>query len=179
MAKYVLITEESTRTRLDQRYFHEVSTLKDLGFRHLAYCLEDHGPFSAITQLPIIPMALSYGEVLVVKRPLRLGSANVLLSAENPTAIALCMGMGTKIYSLFSDGMVVISSDFESSAVPRSGSKIVRLPPRTTLRETWTSHKFEVLNRQTQVALVQEAMTFEDYVKLSALEEDLSQYVIE
>ncbi len=178
MAKYSLITEDSLQSRIEKRYFQEISSLKQLGFQHLAFCLEDHGPFSALTQLPVIPLAYYNGEVLVFKRPLSLGSANVLMSTENPAAIALCMGMGTKIYSAFSDGTVVISSDFASSAVPRVGSKLVRLPAQPTLNETWAVHKSEVYNRQSEVSLLREAMIFEDYVTISALEEDLSQYAI-
>jgi hypothetical protein len=177
MAKYSLIRNEATHSRLEKRYEYEISSLKKLGFRHLAYCLEDHGPYSALTQFLIIPLALSNREILIFKWPFRLASANVLLSAQNPSSIALCMGMGVKIYSGFSDGTMVISSNFISSAIPRTGSKITRLQPQYTLEETWTLHKAEVQSRLQEVNPLAEVMKFEHYVKMSELEEDVSQYI--
>jgi hypothetical protein len=176
MVKYSQIHHQATRSRLEKRYEHEIIALKNLGFRHLAYCLEDHGPYSVITQLLVIPLALLKGEILIFKRPFKLASANVLLSTQSPSAIALCMGMGIKFYSGFSDGTLIITSNFTSSAVPRPGSKITRLRPQPTLKDTWAFHKKEVLNRLHEVTSLAEDMKFEHYVEMSAIEEDVTQY---
>jgi hypothetical protein len=177
MAKYSLISNEATQSRLEKRYEYEISSLENLGFRHLAYCLEDHGPYSALTQFLVIPLAFSKREILIFKWPFRLASANVLLSTQNPSSIALCMGMGIKFYSSFSDGTLIISSDFISSAIPHTGSKITRLQPQRTLKDTWAFHKAEVHSRLQDANPLAEVMKFEHYVKMSELEEDVSQYI--
>ena len=177
MVKYSLIRNPTTHSRLEKRYEHQISSIKNLGFRHLAYCLEDHGPYSALTQFLVIPLALFKGEILIFKKPFRLASANVLLSTQNPSSIALCMGMGIKFYSGFSDGTVIISSDFISSAVPRTRSKITRLQPQITLKDTWAFHKKEVHSRLQDVNPLAAVMKFEHYVKMSEIEEDVSQYI--
>ena len=177
MVNYSLIHNQGTCSRLDKRYGREIGSLKSLGFHHLAYCLEDHGPYSAITKILVIPFSLFKDEILIIKWPFRLASANVLLSTKNPTSIALCMGMGIKFYSGFSDGTLIISSNFTSSAIPHTGSKITRLPPKPTLQDTWDSHKEVVLRRLQDVKPLSEDMKFDHYVQLSALEEDVSQYI--
>jgi hypothetical protein len=178
MAKYTLITGASLQTRLDKRYEGEISSLRSLGFRQLAYILEDHGPFSALSQLLVIPLALSKGEILVFKWPFRLASANVLLSTQNPASMALCMGMGIKFYSGFSDETVIITSNFVSSAIPSADSKITRLPPQHSLQATWDSHKTAANQRLQAIEPLAEIMRFEHYVKMSAIEEDMSQYAL-
>ncbi len=176
MAQYSQITNHRIQSRLHKRYSEEIATLTKLGFHHLAYCQEDHGPYSALTQFPIIPIALRNREFLMIKWPFRLASANVLLATENPSSIALCMGMGVKFYSVFSDGMLIISSNFKSGLIPREGAKIIRLQPQPTLIETWASHKAEILRKSRDVDFLSEMMTFGDYVLMSSIEEDPSQY---
>jgi hypothetical protein len=171
MVDYSQITGSRTQSRLNKRYGAEISVLKNLGFHHLAYCLEDHGPYSALKQYRIIPLALLNGEFLTIKWPFRLASANVLMVFKNPPSIALCMGMGIKFYSAFSEGTVVISSSFLSTMVPREGSKVIRLPPHRSLQETWYAHKTEVIRKSHQAEFLTDVMTFGDYVLMSGFEE--------
>jgi hypothetical protein len=176
MVKYSELIDVATHSRLEKRYRNEIVSLGNLGFRHLAYCLEDHGPYTALTKFLIIPLALSKGEILLFRWPLRLASANVLLSIQDPPSIALCMGMGIKFYSGFSDGTIIISSDFGSSLIPHERSRITRLPPQQSLRDTWFHFKSEVHRKLQNVDPVAESMKFEHYVNMSAVEEDISQY---
>lgn len=178
MAQYSQITNIRIQSRIEKRYEPEITALKSLGFHHLAYCQEDHGPFSALSQFPIIPLALSNRELLIISWPFRLTSANVLLSTDYPASIALCMGMGIKFYSAFSDGTVMISSNFRSSLVPREGVKLIRLPSQPTLNETWSSHKAEALRKSRKLEFLSENLSFGDYVLMSAFEEDPSQYIV-
>jgi hypothetical protein len=177
MVEYTLIAKDRVQSRVRKRYESEISALCGLGFSGLTYCLEDHGPYSALSLLLTIPLALYKREILLLRRPLRLACANVLLSAEEPASIALCMGMGVKIYSMLSDGTVVVSSDFVSSATPGVGSRVVRLPAQPTLERAWAAHRLRVLGKEADVGPLSEATTLEHYAKMSALEDDLSQYV--
>lgn len=177
MTTYSQITDNRIQSRINKRYSTEITALKDLGFHPLAYCLEDHGPYSALSQFPIIPLSLRYKEILIIKWPFRLASANILLSTDDPPNIALCMGMGVKFYSVFSEGALVISSTFLSRMVPRQGSKIVRLPPQPSLQETWSVHKTEVRRRSYEAEFLTDVITFGDYILMSGFEEDPSQYI--
>jgi hypothetical protein len=175
MTEYSQITDLRLQARIRDRYQHEIAKLENLGFRHLAYCLETLGPYSAILQFPIIPYALLKREILQLVRPLRIAIANIILFQTNPPAFALCMGMGIKFYSAFSDGTLLISSDFISRVAPRSEPPIIRLCSKTTPGMAWSKHKNEAL-RITEKIPVSEKLSFNDYVTLSEYEEGIMPY---
>ena len=159
------------------RYECEIGSLHGLEFRHLAYCLETLGPFSAVFQLPVLLLALPKKEVLAFPPPLRLAVACVLLDHFEPPTIALCMGMGVKLYSAFSDGTILISSTFHSQAVPGPISPIIKSPPSATVEDAWAVHEGGVSGLEGQGRVVRPGISFNDYVEISRREEDTSQYL--
>jgi hypothetical protein len=175
MAEYSEITAPRLQARIRDRYHREITSLGDLGFRHLAYALEALGPYSAILNLPILLLSFNR-EVVVFRRPLRFAAGNALLSHSDPPSIALCMGMGVKIYSALTDGTILISSDFDTQARPRAASLITRLSPFPSIGETWRAHREHALARLTQETSRSGHPTFRDYIEMSRREEDLSQY---
>lgn len=174
MAEYSQITDPALQRRVDARYRDAVASLQSLGFRRLAYCAEALGPYTALTRLPVLLLAWFHREVLLFPRPLRLAVANVLLAHLEPPSIALCMGMGVKFYTAFSDGTLLVSSDFPSYAVPRPGSCFIRLPPSTTRPETWRAHQEQVKRLQSEGRGPSPGIGFQDYEAMSDLEESLS-----
>lgn len=177
MASYTKVLDREFQSRLEQRYRAEIAALKLLGFSHLAYCEEDHGAFSAIRHSMAALLALSRNEVLKVRWPFRLTLANVLMEAENPPSIALCMGMGVKIYTPLHDGTIIISSNFISGYTPRPGSKVIRIHHQASLAETWQIHQKKALAHSGQSAFLEKKMTFNDYVMISTLEEQATQII--
>jgi len=176
MATYTEITNKEIQTRLDKRYAKETNALQDLGFYRLAYCQEDHGPYSALKHSLAALLAMRKKEVLLVTWPFRLSLANILMAAEGPPTIALCMGLGVKFYSSFYDGTVMISSDFSSRSVPQIGSKFIRLPSQGNLTDTWTEHQARALAISEEMEFLSEKMTFGDYVLMSTFEEQAVQF---
>src|SRR5439155_14753233 len=126
MAEYTEIVDLKVQSRIRARYDPEIASLQALGFRHLAFCLEMLGPYSAVLQFPVLLLTLLKKEVLVFRSPLRLALGNVVLVHSDPPSIALCMGMGVKVFTCFSDSTILISSTFRSHAVPGPNSVIVR-----------------------------------------------------
>ena len=176
MAEYTKIYDPNLQARVRARYEEALARLLRLGFRRLEDCLESLGPFSAVLQLPVLLLTLPHREVLVIRRPLRLAVANALLSHDEPASIALCMGMGVKLYASFADGTVLISSTFESDAVPATTSSIVKPPPSTSIEEAWSSHRQAIRRLEAEGKSLDLRPSFESYVALSHREEDLSQY---
>lgn len=175
MADYSEITDPDLQSRLRERYQCETSALRALGFRPLAYALEVLSPYSAITQFPVLLLAFNKKEVLTFRRPLRLAVANILEFHTDPPAIALCMGMGVKLYTGFTDNFIVITSDFQTYAVPKPFSQITRLSPFPTIEETWRVHREHALARSAQGIAISESHSFRDYVDMSNREESLLQ----
>jgi len=141
MAEYTRITDPNLQMRVGARYATEITSLKRAGFRPLSDCLELLGPFSAVFQLPVLLLSLSKREVLVFPRPLRLAVANALLAHSEPPSIALCMGLGVKIYTAFTDNTLLISSTFQSRALPAPTSPIGKPPPSPTVELAWSDHR--------------------------------------
>jgi hypothetical protein len=175
MAEYSEIADTTLQARIRDRYLRQVSSLHALGFRHLAYGLEALGPYSVILNFPILLLSFRK-EVIVFPRPLRLAVGNALLSHSDPPSIALCMGMGVKIYSAVADGALVISSDFKTRARPRPESSITRLSPFPSIEETWHAHRVHALARLPEGTSTSAIPSFHQYVEMSHREEDLSQY---
>ena len=176
MAQYQQITDDGLRRKTGARYQREIAALQQLGFRSLAPCLEVLGAFSALYQFPVLLLTLPKREVLVFPWPLRLAVANALLCKADTPTIALCMGMGVKLYSAFTDGTLLISATFQSHAVPSPASAIVKSPACLTLAQAWSTHQQAVLALQGKGKAVRTGVEFEDYIAHSRLEENTSQY---
>jgi hypothetical protein len=177
MAEYSRITDPSLQARAAARYVAEIASLERIGFRHLAYSLEALGPFSALFQLPVLLLTLPKREILAFPPPLRLAVANVLLASLVPSTIALCMGMGVKLYTGFLDDTILISSTFQSHAVPAPTSAITKSQPFPTVELAWSGHKDRLRELERQGRVVRPNLSFEHYVAMSHREEDLSQYL--
>jgi hypothetical protein len=176
LADYSQVTDPVIQSKVEARFGREIAGLRHQGFHHLAYALEALGPLSAIFHLPVLLLARVEREILVFPSPLRLAVANVLLARESPSTIALCMGMGVKLYTGFGDGSLLITSTFPSQAIPGPKSPIVRLPPSPSIEEAWRSHCAAVSAFEADGKAVQQDLSFMAYVSASHREEDPSHY---
>ncbi len=176
MTAHALIDDPALQLRVAQRYEAEVATLQRLGFRLLAYLLETESPFSAILQLPMLLLMLANREVVALRPPLRLGVATVLLQHPEPSTVAVCMGKGLKLYTCFTDQTLLISSTFQSLAIPRPASGIIRLFPSASIESAWPAHCQSVQRLEAQARQVRPTTTYAEFQELSEREEDLSQY---
>jgi hypothetical protein len=177
MAEYSQITDPDLQMRVRARYERETASLRGLEFHHLAYCLETLGPFSAVYQLPTLLLTLPKKEVLAFPPPLRLAVACALLAHVEPPTIALCMGMGVKLYSSFTDGTILISSTFRSQAIPGPISPIIKSPPSGNVGDAWAVHQGHVSALEGQGRAISRGISFNDYAAISHLEEHGSQYL--
>jgi hypothetical protein len=175
MTEYTEITDSRLQLRVRNRYRAEIAALEGLGFHQLAFKLEARGPFSALLNLPLLPLMRQAGEVLVFPFPLRLALANVLyISSELPT-IADCMGMGIKFYSTFSDRSLLITSTISSHAAFQGHDvpnlQIFRTPPCKTPQDAWMAHRARISEMEAQGRKTDVVSSFADYVAISQQEE--------
>jgi len=176
-AEIAEITDPKLQSRIRARYIREIAAIQSLGFRHFAFTLETLGPFSALSQLLLIPFMLRAKEVLAFPFPLRLGTANVLLTHSEPSSIAFCMGMGVKFFTNFADGSLLISSTltshtaFQNSTEHQTNSQIVRTPPCLTLQQAWLSHTTRIQEMEAQGKTVCNIHSLEDYMDISRRED--------
>jgi Zn-dependent protease len=138
--EYTEISDPSVQSRVRTRHASKTAPLQTLGFHHFAFCLELLPPYSAVSKFPLVLMTFGK-EVLVFPKPARLGIANILLSHSSPSSIAGITGLGIKFYSVFSDGTLLISSNYRSPLVPSPNSRIIKNPHCQTTEEAWLAHK--------------------------------------
>jgi Zn-dependent protease len=166
--EYMEITDPSIQSRVRARHNLKVAPLQALGFQHFAYRLEALPPYSAITKFPIVLMMFSK-EVLVFPKPARLGVANILLTHSTPSTIAECLGLGVKFYSVFSDGTLLISSNYRSPLVPPSNSRIIKNPHCQNADEAWIAHGQKAAELGAQGLTVRNLSSFADYVEIERM----------
>ncbi|MGC2194086.1 MAG: M50 family metallopeptidase [Terriglobales bacterium] len=174
--KYTEATDPKLQARARISHESESAPLQALGFCHLAYCLEVLGPYSAILQFPLLLMMWRKNRALAFPSPFRIAVASVLLVHSRPDTIAACVGLGVKFYTGFSDGSLLISPTFQSRLLPRPGSSIIKTAPGGTVEETWLAHQQRIAEMEAQGKMVRNSRSFSDYVEMSRLEENLSQY---
>ena len=176
--EYTLLTDPRQQSRIRGRYSADMEALAALGFRQLCFYVEQLGSFSAVVQLPMLVLMLARREVLVLRPPLRLAAGLLLLHHTDPPAIALPMGMGVKPSTGFADPTILITCTFSSHALPRPGSQIMKIVTSEGIHEAWRLHRDRVweLERGGKSPIPQ--VSFESYVALSRIEEDMSQYLV-
>ena len=176
MSEHARIEDSHLQLRLRHRYETEIASLQRLGFQVLDCLLESEPPFSAVLQLPMLLLMLLKREVLALQPPLRLGVATILLQHPDPSTVALCMGKGVKFYTGFTDETLLISGTFQSYAIPRASSQIIKLFPSPSIDSAWSAHCESVRKLEAQGRQVRPTTTFAEFRELSEHEEDLSQY---
>lgn len=176
MADYSQISDPDLQAKARARYEAAIAGLSRQGFRHLAFSLEALGPYSAIFQFPLLLLALFNREIIRVLPPFRIALANVLMAHDDPPSIALCMGLGVKIYSGFTDQTLLISSTFQSDARPKVTSPIVRFFPSKEIDLAWASHRESVKALAAKGKVPWPDPSFQRYRLYSLVEEDLTQY---
>jgi hypothetical protein len=169
--EYAEVSDPTLQTRICARYEREMSCLRELGFRNVVYYRETLGPFSAIRLLLITLMCLIKREVLLFPFPLRLASAHPLLFHTDSPAIVLCTGLGIKIYTGFTDGTLLISSDYPSHRTPSHNSAVTRNPASHSIQDAWYLHQKRTRELAHRGKSPQTGLSFQSYIKFSEREE--------
>jgi Zn-dependent protease len=162
------VTNPNIQSRIRARHSAKIAALESLGFQHFAYCLGVLPPYSAISKFPLIPLIYTK-EVLVFPKPVRLGTANILLSHSSPSSIAVIIGLGVKFYSVFSDGTLLISSSFRSALAPGSNSRIIKNLPCQTAEAAWEAHKQKAAELEARGLNVHNLSSFADYLEIEKM----------
>lgn len=165
--EYTEITDPNIQSRVRARHLSKITSLQALGFQHFAFRLEVLPPYSAITRFPLtLTLVLLGKEVLIFPNPGRLGIANILLAHSNPSSIAEITGLGVKIYSLLSDGTLLISTSYHSPLVPSPNAPIIKNPPCQSAEEAWLSHKLKAEDLTAQGLTLRRLSSFADYLEI-------------
>ncbi len=164
-------TDADLIARVRARYGSGMNELRSLEFRELCYYVEFLAPFSLLFLFPIYFAMRSKAEVLVHKPPLRIAGAYAVLAHQGQATFATPMGMGVKFYTGFTDGLTLVTSDFDSQVVdhPRL-QKSGRAQP---LQWAWVYHQKQIESLRGAGREPLSSLTFEGYCTLSRVEMEI------
>ena len=143
--EFSLELEPRRQQRVRHRYASEIAELTAIGFRELCFYRELLGRFSILRSLPIVALMASRREILSIRSPLQACASFLLLVRDDPTTVALPMGFGVKYYTAMRDGIILISTSFES-APARFDDRLLKYSAdgESGLTETWGQHQDRV-----------------------------------
>jgi len=164
--EYTEITDPRIQSRVRARHSSKIASLQSLGFQMLAYPLEALPSYSAILKFPLV-LAMFKREVLVFPKPARLALATAIFVHSNPASIALCFGLGVRLYTLFSDSTLLISHSYRSAFVPGANSRIIQSSSCQSLEEAWLVHKSRTAELEAHGLGIRKLGSFTDYIELA------------
>jgi hypothetical protein len=170
---YVQQHDLKVQSRVRRRYARECGELAAHGFEELCFYSEQLGPYTGLLYFPMALLMLFKGEVLGGHGRFEVGGSYVLMYHRHPSAIALPLGLGTKLYTGFTDGTLIISASFASCLQP-SGGTVVKHASKLPLDEAWRQHQQRVAAAEAQGKQVRPAFDFERYVEMSRQEDAAS-----
>ncbi|MFZ5857975.1 MAG: hypothetical protein ACOYZ6_14185 [Chloroflexota bacterium] len=163
--------EPEVTEKVRARFTEETRHLHELGFSDFGCYTELLPNYSLITHFIIYLMANANREVIRVESPMRLVMSQPLMIQREHSTYALIFGMGVKFYSLFMDGMGVISANFPSRPIQNMQRKLYKSAMTRSMEECWQAHRAEIVNIQNSGGILDNGLSFEKYVSISKREE--------
>jgi hypothetical protein len=157
--------------RVRARFRRDIDSLSSLGFRELALYGEQFGLFSTILSVPISLLMVLKREVMRVDRGLRVNASFILMCNDDPTTVALPLALGVKLYTGFTDGTVLLSTNFPSGAVSNQAVSVVKPSSKVATADAWVTHQRHARELEAQGKRIHRSVGFDYYVELSRQEE--------
>lgn len=160
------ISSPSAEERTRVRYGPEMCELADLRFDELFIFGEG---FSVFRVLLIFP-ALTVIRMLQKDENLSIEGGNFVISypvlgARDKSAFAHVFGMGTKFYTAFDDGTLLISKNFLNDMGERPG--IVEFDREASIADTWADHQHQIQILEAAGKRIDRQTSFQFYSELA------------
>ncbi len=155
--------------RVRTKFQHSINELAPFGFKECCCYSETTARFGLFGSFPAL-----FFEIGKVHGLLRISIYNIILVSREYATFALIMGLGTKFYTAFTDGTLLITRSFASSAPDRTTATMSIVSRPGPLEQAWNDHRASIQQHQSAGRLLREATEFEDYVALSLREEETS-----
>jgi hypothetical protein len=128
--------------RIRARYQSQIKELESLNF---AYCYCDGENFALNRLLLIFPaiivlVMLFTGEVMTIYEGRRLMLGFTVYASKDNSTFAHSYGLGTKFYTVFQDGTLLISKD-HGDGDGYGPTIIVNVCPKSSISDLWASHQ--------------------------------------
>jgi hypothetical protein len=164
--EYVQIAPLGIRRRIQKRYQSEIEQLRAMGFDPVFDFGQAFPLFRIFLVFPAILILLMWlhREVMGIQDRTKFVSAHPVFVARDKSALAHTFGLGTKFYTAFEDGTLLVSKSFKDR-MP-GGEGLVKHGKRGTLEETWADHQGRIRAMEAQGKRINRQSGFDFYCSL-------------
>jgi hypothetical protein len=158
--------DRSISDALKRRFWKDVATLEDAGFRFFSMHQEVIWPFSVILFFPVYVMMAANEEVRV-ESPLRITSYHLLYVSKDEATFAYVYGLGCKFHTKFTDGTWLVSN----TAQKTRNEKVVvqkRIQEGVSTQQVLKNHDAKVQQLQASGLQPVTRLTFDDWVSIDS-----------
>jgi hypothetical protein len=164
---HVQIFSPDIEQRIRTRYQSEIDQLKDLGFD---YHFSDGETFTLIRLVLLLPALVVFAmwckrEVMTIHDGTKHLVGHPVYISKNKTAFAEPSGLGTKFYTTFQDGSLLISTTYADGGMP-AGPMIERHGQKASISETWASHQQRIAELETEGKRVDRQTGYQAYAEI-------------
>lgn len=170
---YILENDPRIQERVRRRFSKDIAFLKANGFRELCFYGEQMPPLTLrrVRYLPIIVLMVFGREVIHVSDQRQVTASFALLVHLERATIAVPMGMGTKLYTAFEDGSLLITNSFPVWEPPRAGTNVEKQSSAGRGIDAWTFHQARLAELEREGKTRDHCLDFGAYVRMSNQEE--------
>ena len=168
---YTQIISPEYEQRIRSRYQSEINQLRELGFDYQFSYGESFQLIRLFLLLPAIAIIGSWRnrEVISIQEGMRFVTGFPVLTSKNKYAYAHSFGLGTKFYTAFQDGILLVSKDFADADIP-AGPMIKKCARKASIGDTWAEHQKRIAELEAEGKRVDRQTSFQAYAQLARKE---------
>lgn len=154
--------------RIQKRYEAEIKQLMDLGFD---YQFSDGETFSIFRLALLFPALILFivwlnREVIAIQNGTRIFTAYSVFIPKNKIAFGYVSGLGTKFYTAFQDGTILVSKNYGDDD-PLGPMIVINCCKIASISETWAAHQKRITELEAEGKRVDRQTSFEVYAEIS------------
>ena len=172
--EYQQTTDREIHERVRRRHQAAMQELRKLGFAEHSFFGETvHAfGFDPLGCSGFLGMLVAlFKEVTRIERNLDVTLFNVLMSSREYATYAGPFGLGVKFYTLFTDGTLLISANFDTPAIRDETAKFYKAARSESIASTWLNHKKRVESLVAEGKQSIEHLSFAGFCQLAARED--------
>lgn len=165
---HMQIFSHDLEQRIRRRYQSEIDQLESLGFDYLFSDGETFSIFRLLLLFPalVLIMMRSKREVITIKDGTKVLMGYPVYISKNKTAYGYVSGLGTKFYTVFQDGTLLVSKAYIDGDYI-SGPMIRKYAKKASIGETWADHQQRIAELEAEGKRVDRQTSFQVYAGLS------------
>jgi hypothetical protein len=164
---HIQVFSPELEQRIRRRYQSEIDQLQGLGFD---YQFSDGETFPLFRFVLIFPALVVFAmwckrEVMTIHDGTKHLVGHPVYISKNKTAFAEPCGLGTKFYTAFQDGSLLISTTYAAVGMP-AGPMIERHGRKAGISDTWSAHQQRIAELEAEGKRTERQTSYQAYAEI-------------